>query len=284
MESRSPRSLSRGSLAVVAGTLVLLIVAPDVDLGPYGAVNPQRLARIVAAVLAIGGVGYVAQRALGHRDGLVLSGFVAGFVSSTATIAAMGARAQKEPALLRAAVAAATASNIATVIEYFVIVAAVDPGLVGALAPPLGVALVVSIAVTATFARNAPVTAHVEKDEPSFNAAPALLVAVGSAVVSMAASALEDAIGQSGPVVASAIAGLVDAHSTSGALAAMKLTGRISASTAVLAIVVALSTNAVSKILMAALPGGRAFAVRVAGAVVALVAAAWLGFAGGLLL
>lgn len=277
MDEGSPRSSSRSSLAVVVGTLVLLVLAPDVDLGPYDALNPLRLVRIAAAVLAITGAGHLAQKALGRRDGLVLSGFVAGFVSSTATIAAMGARAKREPELLRAAVAAATASNVATLLEYFVIVAAVEPTLVGSLLPPFGGALVVAVVVALGFARRAPRLERTPPAPGAFRSAPALLVAAGSGLLSVVASAMQDAIGESGPIVASAVAGLVDAHATTGGLATLMHGAHVSESTAVFAIVVAFSSNGISKIAMAVIPGGRDFAIRVSAGVLALVASSWIG-------
>jgi hypothetical protein len=68
----------RDGLLVLIFAFVVLPLAPDVDIGPYQAINPQRIARVVLVVLSIGAGGYVAQRVLGRRYGLLVSGFAAG--------------------------------------------------------------------------------------------------------------------------------------------------------------------------------------------------------------
>lgn len=62
-------------------------------MGPFDALNPRAIARLIVLVMAISALGYVAMRALGPRYGLPLAGFSSGFVSSTATIYSMGERA-----------------------------------------------------------------------------------------------------------------------------------------------------------------------------------------------
>ena len=112
---------------------------------------------------------------------------------------------------------------------------------------------------------------------PAFHVLPAFLVAGGSAIISIAAAALDERIGRSGPIVASGIAGFVDAHSTTGALASLHHSGRLGAAAASLAIVVALTTNSFTKILMAVAPGGKAYAIRISLGVVAIALSAWVG-------
>lgn len=68
-------------------------LAPDRFMGPFDALNPRAIARLIVLVMAISALGYVAMRALGSRYGLPLAGFASGFVSSTATIYSMGERA-----------------------------------------------------------------------------------------------------------------------------------------------------------------------------------------------
>src|SRR6185436_20954258 len=109
-------------------------LAPDRALGPLGVLNPRTLWRLVVIVMAVGGAGYVAVRLLGARRGLPLSGFASGFISSAATIGALGARARREPGLCRAAVAGAVLSTVATVIQMAIVLAATSTAVVRALA------------------------------------------------------------------------------------------------------------------------------------------------------
>jgi uncharacterized membrane protein (DUF4010 family) len=73
------------------------------------------------------------------------------------------------------------------------------------------------------------------------------------------------------------IAGIVDAHSTAGSLAALHHAGSVDASTSELAIVVALSANSLTKVVMAFSGGHFKFGLVVTTGILAVVAAAWLG-------
>ena len=87
--------------------------------------------------MAISACGYIAVRALGSRYGLPAAGFVSGFVSSSATIAAMGSRVVDDPQVLGPGVAAAVLSTVATVAQISIVLAATSPETLLALAVPL---------------------------------------------------------------------------------------------------------------------------------------------------
>jgi uncharacterized membrane protein (DUF4010 family) len=74
-------------LLFAAAALVVLPLAPDRPVGPYGSLNPRTLWRLVVLLLGIQGAGHVAVRALGARVGLPLAGLASGFVSSAAALA-----------------------------------------------------------------------------------------------------------------------------------------------------------------------------------------------------
>lgn len=128
-------------LLLAASALIVLPLLPDRTIDPFGVLNPRTLWLLVVLVMAINAAGYVALRALGARRGLLLAGFVGGFVSSTATIGGMGQRAKATPAARPSAAAAALLSNVPTLIQLGVIFAALAPGLLRAFARPLLVGL-----------------------------------------------------------------------------------------------------------------------------------------------
>ena len=113
----------RDALIFAGATLVILPLLPDRPLGPYGALNPFKIWIVVILVMAISAAGYVAVRTLGARFGLPIAGFVSGFISSIATIGAMGARSAKTPDVLSAAVAGAVLSTAATIVQMAAVVA-----------------------------------------------------------------------------------------------------------------------------------------------------------------
>src|SRR5579883_1569685 len=116
----------KDALTLAAATLIVLPLLPDEQMGPYGALNPRSIWIIVILV-----------RAIGAGVGLPLAGFASGFISSTATTAAMGAKARREPRFLRPAAAGAILSAVSAIIELAIVLAATNFAALRAVAAPL---------------------------------------------------------------------------------------------------------------------------------------------------
>ena len=126
------------ALILAALVLVALPLAPATPLSWLAGLSARTLLLLMVLILALQAAGHVALRLLGPRAGLALSGLLSGFVSSTATIAAMGARARAEPALLAACTAGAVASTAATWLQALAMLAALAPAAATALLPVAG--------------------------------------------------------------------------------------------------------------------------------------------------
>lgn len=269
----------RDGLIFASATLVVLPLLPDEPVGPYGALNPRAIWIIVILVMAIGAAGHISMRLLGARAGLAIAGLASGFVSSTATIGAMGARAVKAPELLGASVAGGVLSTVATVIQLFAVLAATSLPVLRAMSVPLLCAGVAAAMYGAIFTiRTLRETGAAElKPGRAFSLPAALLLALTLSGVLVLSAALRDAFGEIGLVIGAAVAGLADTHSPAIAAAALAASGRIDAPNAVIPVLAALSTNTVSKIIVARISGGRAFSLRLIPGLVLVVAAAWAG-------
>lgn len=242
----------RDALLLPLFVLVLLPLTPDVHVGPYRAIHPRSLVRLVAILMVVNGLGRVAQRWLGARFGLTLTGFAGGFVSSSATIAAMSLRAKQEPGHCLAAVSGALASCVSTSVQYLLIVMSIQPALLPvlavALAAPLITALVSSLALAWLAARGA----HAEtRPARSFSPWTALLFVAVFCAVSVGAAALQERFGGAGLVIVSALAAFVDAHSTAGSIASLHAAAQVDDSTALSATLAALTANNVTKLVLA---------------------------------
>jgi uncharacterized membrane protein (DUF4010 family) len=130
----------RDALIFAAATLIVLPILPNQPMGPFGALNPYAIWIIVVLVMAIGALGHIAVRLAGARFGLPIAGFASGFISSAATIAAMGARAANALGLLWPAAAGAIFSTIATIIQMVVVLAATNTDALRAVVVPLAFA------------------------------------------------------------------------------------------------------------------------------------------------
>ena len=279
-ETLSERELHDG-LLFAACALIVLPLLPDRGFGPHGSLNPSIIWRLVVIVMAIQAAGYVALRAIGPRYGLLVAGLLGGFVSSTATIGIMGARAVREPRLRRGATAAAVVSSVATIILLAIVVGAASVETLRELALPLTFAGLAAVGYALLFAVRA---TRVEEQEESdrgraFDLRVAIALAVTVAVVLLVSSVLYAALGRAGLVLGTATAGLADSQSAAISAATLSNTGQVSTSAAALAVLAALSANTLSKAVMAALLGKRRFAADVWPGLVLILAGAWGGWA-----
>lgn len=271
------------ALIFVAMVLVVLPLTPNRYLGPFGAINPRTIWKIVILMISISAGGYIAVRLVGARFGLPVAGFASGFVSSTATIGAMGARAAHEPTLARPAVAGAVLSNVATVIEMALVLAAISPPVLRLLRVPLIAAGIVATAYGALLmllsARHR-VSQHSHPGH-AFSLKTALGLGGMIAVVLLLSAALNAWFGERGVLAAAAIAGFADTHSAAVSVASLVAANKMAAREAVVPILAGLTTNTVSKVVFASVAGGRRFAAQVIPGLVLMIAAIWIGLGSG---
>ncbi|WP_291862590.1 MgtC/SapB family protein [Bradyrhizobium sp.] len=269
----------RDALIFAGATLVVLPLLPSHSMGPYGALNPRSIWIVVILVMAISAAGYILIRLLGTRFGLPIAGLASGFISSTATIGAMGTRVRKSPAILTAAIAGAALSTVATIVLMSLVLAATSVATLHALAVPLVCAGISATAYGAGFT----IRTLRERDIPdphpgqAFSLPVALIFALTLAAILIASAALRDWFGDTGIIVAAAAAGFVDTHSAAIAVASLVASGKMTAADAVFPVLAALTTNTISKIAFAWSSGSRAFALRLIPGLVLVAGAAWAG-------
>ncbi len=267
-------------LILAGATLIILPLMPNATMGPFNAVNPHNLWLVVILVMAIGAFGHLALRIIGGRIGLPLVGVVSGFISSIATISAMGHRSREMPALLGSAVAGAVLSSFSTILQITLILAAISQPTLQALGMPLvfgGVATLLCGGALTLNALHHPV-ADAGKVSQSFSVKTAFLMAGIIAIVLIVSAGLNQSFGQAGLVVGSAFVGLVDAHAPTVSVASFVASHQLAAADAALPILAAFSFNAVAKIIAAIVSGGKVFAWQVVPSLVIQVAAIWLGW------
>ena len=267
-------------LILAGSTLIILPLIPNEAIGPFEAINPRNLWLVVILVMAVGAFGHLALRLVGGRIGLPLVGFVSGFISSIATISAMGDRSREMPTLKMAAVAGAVLSSFSTILQTGLILAAISPATFQALLIPLifgGVAVLLYGAVLTMSELHHPVV-EAHQITQSFSVKTALVMAAVIGVVLVILAGLNAWFGQTGLVLASAVAGLADAHAPTMSVASLVSTHKLMAVNAAMPVLAALSVNAISKVIAAAASGGAAFAWQIVPSLVVQIAALWLGW------
>jgi uncharacterized membrane protein (DUF4010 family) len=269
------------ALLFAAAALIVLPLAPDRYLGPFAALNPQTLVTIVVLLMSVSALGYVLKRVLGVRFGLPIAGLVGGFVSSSATIYAMGRRTRTEPALMPGLVAGALLSSLATSIQLAIVVGFIAPDLLIQLALPLLASGVVAAAYAAKFAVAAfktKVSADAEKglEGRAFDLLACLSFAGVIAAVSLLSAAINATVGGKGVMAAAFVAGLADAHASAVAAASLVVAGKLAPQTAVYSVLVGYSANALVKGVLAATSGGLPYALRIVPGLALMVASVWV--------
>jgi uncharacterized membrane protein (DUF4010 family) len=270
----------RDGLLLAAAALVILPLLPKQAIDPWGVVNPRKLWTLAVLVMAINGLGYVAMRTLGAKIGLALAGLFSGFVSSTATIGAMGSRSKSRPELHRSAVAGAAASSIATVVQLGIVVGLVSTATLKMLLPSLLLAGLTALAYAGLFTLRS-VRETTQQDMPagrpfSPKTAIVFVLIVGAALA--ISTALTKWLGNNGLLLATGVAGLADSHAAAISAASLAVGGQTEVQLAAIAVLIGFSTNAISKTVVAFSLGDRRFALQLLPGIVLMVLAAWAGW------
>ncbi|WP_028220903.1 MgtC/SapB family protein [Paraburkholderia oxyphila] len=264
-------------LTLAASALIILPMLPSHLVDPYGAINLQTVWRFAVLVMAISAVGHLAQLMFGTRIGLPFAGLLGGFVSSIATIAAMGRRAVQTPADCPQLAAAAVLSSVATPVQLALVVSVVYEPLLHRLAPALAAgalaALVYGLFVAWRAARKPMQEELVVGRAVDLKAA--LLLAATLMVLMLMGTLLARWLGQTGLLIAAGLGGLVDTHSAAASIAALAAQSLLAESDAAVPIIVALTANSIMKCFVAVAFGKRAFALTLIPGQALILACVW---------
>jgi uncharacterized membrane protein (DUF4010 family) len=227
--------------------------------------------------MAIQAAGHVAVRAAGVRFGFAISGLVAGLISSTGTIAALGARARSNPRERSACVSGALFSTVATMLLLVVVVISVHPPALVRLATSLvcATAAIMAAAGLALWTQRghpAPVSTRGRAFSLLYAAGFASLLAGMTGIVGLVQSRL----GSSAASAATALAGIVDVHAATASALSRAASGSMGLNAVAEAILLAFSANTASKLVAAFGAGGPAYGMPVSAGLLLAVAAAWV--------
>jgi len=266
----------RDGLLLCGAALVVLPLLPEHGTAWLPAVNPRRFWGLVVLFMGLQAAGYVALRALGLRLGLVLSGLASGFVSSTATIAILGARAREAPELRSACVSGALASTVATIVLLAVVAAIVNPAGSRLLGPSLIGGLTAAIVGAALSLRHRTRAAAgpMARGRP-FNILYALTFAVLLSALTAGMALLTRHFGQLALPLGAALAGFFDVHAAAASVLSVAAGTALPRSQLLTAVLLAFSTNTMSKVIAAIGAGGLAYGARVGAGLLLVALGMW---------
>lgn len=255
-------------------TVVALPLLPDAGYGPWGALNPHRIWWMVVLIASMSLAGYFAMRVAGERRGLMLTGLLAGLVSSTALTLTFARLAQQQARLASLLAAGMLVACGTMFLRILVEVFAVHPPLLPDLVPALALmALACYGAAGWQWSRQAENGEH-SLPPPSGNPLQlrtALQFGALLAVVMLAAAAARAWFGDAGIYVLAAISGLNDVDAITLSVASMARNG-LDDTVAANAIVLAAVVNTLVKAGIAVTVGGRVLLTRVLWPLVGVIA------------
>ena len=260
--------------------MLILPIAPDQYFGPYHAINLHEIAKFVVMVIGISALGHVLMRVMGPRGGLAMGGFLSGFVSSTAVMMKMGQLSKKQPASTRLAICGAFFSNLSTLIQMHVILAVSTHLLNGRIFYPMAYGLLVSLVMPWLYwrFRSSHETQQVDDLQGgAFDLKSSILFTLLVTGLNLSSSALYVWLGTKGVWLTSTLAGFSDAHANISSLAALNKKGEISLQEMETAVLLAFTSNATSKIVVALTFGNTIYKIHVVSGVLFMVGVIWLG-------
>lgn len=265
-------------IAFAIAAVVILPMLPNRALDPFGLFNPFTLWRLVVVIMALSSFGYVAQRTIGVRYGLIAAGLAGGLVSATGAVATMAHLSRSDANLATASAGGAIASLLSSIGYMIALIAAVNPRLLQLLAPSLGAAVVVILGYAALLGRRLPTGEVRPAAGRAFNFPAAFLFVLIVAAFTLLSRVLSDTLGIAGALIGAGVAGLADAQAAAVSMATLSNSAQIADTTAALGVLVGLSTNILIKSPVAFALGTRAFAVRVSVGIGLMLASLWLGY------
>jgi uncharacterized membrane protein (DUF4010 family) len=266
----------RDGLVMAVVVLVALPLAPDRPLWGTG-LNLRVLGQLFVMLLAIQALAHLARRLLQARHAAALSALASGFVSSTASIGTLGVQVREGVATPSAAAGAGLLSCVATMLQLLVVATAVQPVWLADLWLPVLAGAGVAGGLGWLRLRAAPMEAATGTSRLfSLRSAGAVALVLTGVQVGVHAIALW--LGDAGFLLGVLLAALVDLHAAAAAVLSHGAPGALPQPFEVMALMAIVTAHGLNKAVVAALSGGRAYALALLPGLLAQAAA----FAGAL--
>ena len=232
-------------------TAIVLPVLPNQTFGPppFDVLNPYEIWLMVVFVSGISFLGYVLIKVVGPRQGIGLTGFLGGLVSSTALTVSFAERSQQQTELAKPFALAITVAWTMMFSRVVVEVTALNIELLQVLWRPMAASAAVGLAYCAYLYLS---QRTYEKGDVTFanpfELGTAVKFGLIYAVILLVSKAAQTYLGDTGVYLSSIIAGLADVDAITLSMAELSsAAGGLGLNTAARAIVLAAMSNTVVK-------------------------------------
>lgn len=246
---------------------VVLPIVPDKAFGPYGFFNPYIVWLMVVFISGISFLSYVTIKLLGQRRGITLTGFLAGFISSTALTFSFSNESKKNRTVINPFALAVVIASTAMFFRVLIEVSVLNSELIEYLLFPI-LAMGVTGILGALFLwlKKEKVPKNFEDKmvhmNSPFSLFPAIKFAVLFSVIFLLTKFANDIMGERGIYITSVISGLMDVDAITVSMANSAKNG-LDKETASLAIIIGAMTNTFAKGVIFSLFGNFKVALRI---------------------
>lgn len=255
---RLTRDELKAIMQFVLLSFVILPVLPDQVYGPYGVFNPHHAWLMVVLTVGVGLAGYIFYKFLGEKAGTFLGGVLGGLISSTATTLSYSRQTKTDAYTL-------TQNALVILLAWTVLYARqavlilVSAPLFRAATVPLGVLFSVSTICILVSLRRTPrerTSLSVPQRNPT-ELQSALLFALAFSLILFASAFANEQFGQKGLMGVAIVSGLTELDAITLSISRLVQTGKIEVSAAIPVLIAAILSNAVVKVAIARVVGGR---------------------------
>ena len=247
----------RAVLILATMTFLFLPVLPDYALDPWGALNPAQIWKYAIFICSISFSGYIVTHIFGARTGITIAALAGGIVSSTATTLSLARFARSDPGTSRLAAGGALLSGAVMAARVLLITSTLAPSLLSGIAAPLLTAMAVQLLIGGLYlnqseaAQTPPMNLH-----NPFDLVSAFQLAALIGFILLVTAITLQYLGEQALLALAALSGIADVDAITLSLAEMA-DGAEKPQTLMLGILIAASTNAVTKTAISAFVGGR---------------------------
>jgi uncharacterized membrane protein (DUF4010 family) len=267
------------ALILFAAALVVLPLLPQEAIDPWGGLKPFAIWKVVVIIMCTGMLGHLAIRLTGLKWGLPITGFLSGFISSTAVIMDLGQKSKKDPAITAIACASALLSTLASLMLFAMVLGASSFDLLKSVALPLSMGGLSLLAMSVLLFQRHPLPSELTltATQDAFQLKHVFIIAFSISSISLASSWIGSVFGQTGTLISAVIIGFAEIHAAAFSISQLERHSPELAQFARWGVIGILTASVISKSVLSVVGGGKDYGFKMASALVVFMTVTALG-------
>jgi uncharacterized membrane protein (DUF4010 family) len=233
-------------------TVVVLPILPNRAIGPWQAFNPYQIWWMVVLIASLSYLGYFANKFLGERRGVIVTGLFGGMTSSTAVTLTLSPLARSRKQVRELVAAAILAASAIMFPRMLIIATVVEPDVAMKIAAPFAAATILAAAGAGWFGWRSRDTEPEDAAHELVTRNPldlwfALKFGLLLTVIMVVSRASQSLLGNRGLFSLAGISGLADVDAITLSVSSMVRQGQANLEAAAIAILIAAAVNTLVK-------------------------------------